>query len=431
LLRQSLLYERPRLDRALTEVRTLRRKVAGVLLTASAQASIQLLGLATGLAAVRLLPVRQYAYYTIANAVLGMMSVLSDSGIADSLIAQGGKVWRDRQGLGGLVAAGLSLRKRFGLLAAALALPILYALLRRQGATPLTAVLVAATIVPVFASTLTGQLLQIVPRLHQQSTRLQGIQVTAAVMRFALVTGAAMQLPLAWITNICAGVAQGWANWRLRRLAGALADLDAPPEPDRWEACVRQVRRSAPSALYYAFEGQIAVLLVSIFGRTSGVASVGALTRLAMIFTVISSVFALIWVPRFARLPHGRAMLKAFWGSQLALGGVALIPVLCVALFPRAVLWVLGPAYGALSHEALIAALGGSCGLLGGCAYWMAAARGVVIAPWLMIPLGLGVQIVLISILPLSTVSGVLWLGALTNLAYWIMHSFNFTRAPR
>ena len=416
---------------ALTDVHSLRRKAAGVMVSAAAQAAIQLLTLATGLVVVRLLPVREYAYYTIANAVLGTMSVLSDSGIADSLVAQGGKVWKDRRALGGLIAAGLALRKRFALIAAAISLPLMYILLQRQGATPAAAVLVAASIIPLYASTLTGQLLQIVPRLHQQAARLQRIQVSAAVLRFALVTGVAKLLPLAWIASLCAGAAQAWQNWRLRRLAAGLADLDAAPAPEAWESCMRQVRRSAPSAVYYAFEGQIAILLVSIFGRTSGVASVGALTRLAMIFQVVAAVFALLWVPRFAKLPYDRPLLKVFWGSQLALSGVSLIPVLCVALYPQAILWVLGPAYGSLEHEALIAALGGSFGLLGGCSYWMSAARGVVIAPWLMIPLALCVQIVLISILPLSTVAGVLWLGAVTNLAYWIMHALNFTRAPR
>jgi len=414
---------------ALSAVSALRRRAGGVMLSASAQAAIQLLGLATGLVVVRLLPVREYAYYTIANAVLGTMSVLSDSGIADSLIAQGGKVWRDRRALGGLLAAGLALRKRFALIAAAISLPIMYVLLTRQGATPAVAALVAASVVPLYAGTLTGQLLQIVPRLHQQSVQLQRIQVAAAVLRFALVTGVAKLLPLAWIASLCAGAAQTWSNWRLRRLAAGLADLDAAPDREAWQKCIRQVRRSAPSAVYYAFEGQIAVLLVSMFGRTSGVASVGALTRLAMIFQVVAAVFALLWVPRFAKLSYDRRVLGAFWGAQLALIGVSLIPVVCVALFPQAILRVLGPEYHSLGHEALIAALGGAFGLLGGCSYWMSAARGVVISPWLMIPLALGAQIVLISVLPLSTVAGVLWLGAFTNLAYWIMHTLNFTRA--
>jgi len=30
--------------------------------------------------------------------------------------------------------------------------------------------------------------------------------------------------------------------------------------------------------------------------------------------------------------------------------------------------------------------------------------------------------------LPIGTVSGVVWLGLLTNLAYWMLHTFYFTR---
>jgi O-antigen/teichoic acid export membrane protein len=408
------------------------RKAASVVLTGSAQAIIQALALATGLVVVRFLTVREYAYYTIANAALGTMSVLSDSGITDGLIAQGGKVWRDRRALGGLVAAALALRRRLGLMAAAISLPFLYVLLTRQGATPFAALLVAASVIPLFASALTGQLLQVVPRLHQQTGRLQKIQVVASVLRFALVAATAALLPLAWIATLCAGLAQFWLNRRSRQIASESADLKASAEPEAWQACLRQVRRSAPSAVYYAFEGQIAVLLVSIFGHTSGVASVGALTRLAMVFNVFGAVFSLLVVPKFARqYSNRRTLQRTFWGAQLVMLGTTAVPVLFVALFPQAVLWILGPDYSSLAHEALIAALGGVFGLLGGCTYWMSAARGVVIAPWFMIPLALAVQVALISVLPLSTVSGVLWLAALTNLAYWIMHAVNFARAPR
>src|SRR5262245_44789036 len=111
----------------------MRSGVEKVVLTGGVQAAIQACGFLGGLVAIWLLPVQEYAYYTIANAVLGTMTVLADSGVAQSVLAQGGKVWQDSQALGGVVAGGMALRRRFAAFALLVSLPILYYLLHQHG----------------------------------------------------------------------------------------------------------------------------------------------------------------------------------------------------------------------------------------------------------------------------------------------------------
>jgi hypothetical protein len=399
-----------------------------LLFAAGAQAAIQLLGFLSGLLVLRWLPIREYAYYTIANAALGTMTVLTDTGVAQSVMAQGGRVWQSRSALGAVISSGMALRRRFAVAAVIVLMPVLYFMLRRQGATTVTSVLVAASILPLFVSSLTGQVLQIVPKLHQRLTSLQTILLSAAGLRLALVTAAAALFPLAWLVSACAGVAQNWANWRLRSLAGQLADLDATPDPGAWATAMRQVRRTAPSAIYYAFEGQISVWLISIFGKTQAIAQVGALGRLAMIFNIVSALLALLWAPSFARLQAGPEVLHRFWFVQLGLLGFVIAVVAGVAWSPSAALALLGRDYGSLTHEVVLAAAGGGAALLAGCAYVMASSRAVVLTPWVVVPASLILQGSLILSLPISTVSGVLWLAILTNLAFWLMHACNFTR---
>jgi O-antigen/teichoic acid export membrane protein len=407
------------------------RDTRETLLTAGAQTAIQALGFLSGLIVLRWLPVREYAYYTIANAALGMMTVIADSGICNSILAQGGQVWQDRNALGGLIAAGLALRRRLAVVAAGVAMPVLYLLLRRQGAVPIAAVLVATSILPLFVSAMTGQLLQIPSRLHRQSLPLQRIQLNAAALRVALVLVASVLFPVAWLVSACAGLAQSWANWRTRNLSAPLADLSARPEPEAWSRCVRQVRRSAPSTIYYAFEGQVTVWLVAIFGNAASVAAVGALSRLAMVLTIGSATFSLVWVPRFARMSGGAGVRRAFWLTQLAFVLLFGAVVALVCAFPRLALSLLGQTYASLTQEVVLAAAGTSLALCAGCTSWMAASRGVIVAPWLIVPFALLVQAVLVISLPMSTVSGVLWLGILSNLAYWGVHTLNFGWASR
>lgn len=404
------------------------KALAEVLFAAGAQGTIQVLGFVSGLLVLRWLPIREYAYYTMANAALGTMTVLTDTGVAQSIMAQGGRVWQSRSALGAIISSGMALRRRFAIVTVAVSMPILYCMLRHQGAGAITGTLVAISVLPLFLSSLTGQMLQIVPRLHQRLTSLQMILLSAAGLRLALVSAAAALFPVAWLVSVCAGLAQNWANWRVRALAGQMADLDATPDPGAWAASMRQVRRSAPSAIYFAFEGQISVWLISIFGKTQAIAQVGALGRLAMVFSIVSAILALLWAPIFARMPDGPAVLRRFWLLQLGLLAFVIIVIGGVAWSPGSALALLGRGYGSLTHEVVLAAASGAAALLAGCAYVLASSRAVVLTPWFVVPVAIVLQVSLICSLPISSVSGVLWLAILTNLAFWLMHACNFTR---
>jgi hypothetical protein len=396
-------------------------------LTACAQAAIQALGFASGLLVLHWLPVEQYAYYTLASAAVGTMTVLTDSGVSQSVLAQAGKAWQNRGALGGIIRAALSLRRRFGVIATAVSVPILFSMLVRQGAPVPAALLLSVSILPVVFTTLTGQVLQVVPRLHQQLAGLQRTLLVAASMRLLLLTICAALYPVAWIATVCVALAQRWANWRVRASLAAFADLQAPPDRSAASAMVSQVRRSAPSAIYYAFEGQVTIWLISIFGKAQSIAQVGALGRLAAAFAIVSAVFSLIWVPRFARLAD-RKVLQQFWATQVVLVGLLGAVVACVALLPHQALALLGPHYAQLTREVVLAAAGGALALLAGCAYNLSSARGIVLTPWIVVPTCLCMQLLLIFMLPITTVAGVLWIGVLSNLGYWLLHAVNFTR---
>jgi O-antigen/teichoic acid export membrane protein len=418
---------RPSLIAVLPPAARIRQRIREILPTGLAQIAIQMIGFLTGLIVIRMLPVHEYAYYTIVNAGLGTMTVLTDSGISQSVLAEGAKVWQSPRALGGVIAAGMILRRRFALLAVTVTIPILYEMLRRQGADALTAVLTAASIVPMFAASLTTQLLQVVPRLHQRLMPLQRVLISSSVLRLVLTAGAGSLFPLAWLVSTCAGIAQNWTSWRTRLLMRDLVDLEVGPDASAKAAIIRLMRRSSANAIYYAFEGQLTVWLISIFGKVQAVAQVGALNRLTMGFSVLGAVFSLLWAPRFARLRAGPVVLAKFWSGQGLLCGVLLLVIIGVASFPHAALILLGRSYESLTREVVLSAIAAALGLLAGCAYLAAASRGIVISPWFMVPFALSLQCVLILLLPVSTVAGLLWLSIGTNLAFWCCHSLYFT----
>src|ERR1700684_1365568 len=80
-----------------------------IAMTGAAQVLIQALGLIRGILIVRLLPTKEYAFYTIANTMLGTITLLADGGISNGVISQGGKVWNDKRKLGSVIVTGLEL----------------------------------------------------------------------------------------------------------------------------------------------------------------------------------------------------------------------------------------------------------------------------------------------------------------------------------
>ena len=115
-------------------------------ITGSSQVIVQAVGFASGILIIRLLPVQEYAFYTLANTMLGAMTILSDGGISTGVMAQGGKVWEDKQKLGKVLVTGLQMRKKFAVVSMIISLPILLYLLIHNGASWLTSFLIILSI---------------------------------------------------------------------------------------------------------------------------------------------------------------------------------------------------------------------------------------------------------------------------------------------
>lgn len=169
------------------------------------------------------------------------------------------------------------------------------------------------------------------------------------------------------------------------------------------------IRSQAANAIFFCLQGQITIFLISVFGRrAAAVAEVGALGRLAMIFTVLGSLIANILAPAFARCQK-RGKLP--WLYAGIVGGVAAFSLLVLggAIFlPNEFLFVLGPRYAHLQHELVLMVGGAILYMLASTIWTLNASRAWIAGSWLYIPLTLGTQIALIPVIDFSTVTGVL-----------------------
>lgn len=388
------------------------------------QVAVQAIGLVSGIFVIRALPTHEYALYTLANTMLGTMTILADGGIASGVMAQGGRIWQDRQKLGAVLATGLDLRKKFAVFSLLVATPILFYLLRHHGASWLMSTLIVLSLIPAFFTALSGTLLGIPPALHQDVVPIQKINVVSNAGRLVLLTLTTFAFPFAAVAILCAGTSQVWANWRVRLLSPRYVDLSPAPDLAVRREILSVVRRIMPGSIYYCISGQITIWLLSLFGTTIAVAQVGALGRLAIPISMLGTIFATLMVPRFARLPEVHRLLLARY-FQLQAGLLAACAGITAAafVFSSHLLWVLGPNYRGLDAQFLLMIAASCVGIMAGAAFSLNSSRGIVAPPLLTIPYSIATQIAFILLFDVSTLTGVLLVQLTVGLAQLLMHA--------
>jgi O-antigen/teichoic acid export membrane protein len=373
------------------------------------QATVQLLAFTSGILLVRWLPQREYAYFTIANAMQATLNLLADLGISVGLISIGGRVWHDRHRFGELINTGLAVRRKLAAVAAIVVSTILYAMLARNGAPFPYALLLIGIVLVGFILQFSIDVFVVVPRLRSDIGKIQTIDITCTTMRLLLIVGLVYLFATA---GLAVGIATATFVLQyvlLRSYAAKVVDLSAGENAEDRQEILRLIKALAASALFYCFQGQITVFLISFFGRqAASVAEVGALGRLAMIFTVVMNMLANVFVPAFARC-QDKGRLRALY--LLIAGGVALFGagvLAAAAFFPEQFLFVLGNRYTHLHRELLLMLGAAVVSAFAGTLWMLNASKAWITGSWLYIPLTLATQLALIRFTDFSRVDSVL-----------------------
>lgn len=390
--------------------------------TGATQIFIQIIGFVSGILVIRLLPVEEYAFYTIANTMLGTMTVLADGGIASGVMAQGGKVWKDRTKLGVVLATGIDLRKKFAIGSLAIAVPMSIYLLMHHNASLLMSVMIVLALIPAFFMALSGTLHEIAPKLQQDIVPLQKVTVGVNSGRLVLLGLTLFVFPWAFLAVLASGLPQLWGNWRLRKVSIGYADWSQSPDPEVRKDILAIVKRVLPGSIYYCISGQLTIWIISIMGSTNSLSEIGALGRLSMLFTIFSVMFATLMGPRFARMPYSRkAVTKRFVEIQFVLVLLGVMLTGLFYLFSGQLLWVLGSRFDGLNREVLFIAISGSVTLLSVATNQLLSSRGLIVPPAVFIPITIVVQAAFVFVLKLDNVIGVLQYGIYTTTIMYLI----------
>ncbi len=382
----------------------------------SLEVLIQAIGFAAGVLLVRVLPKAEYAWFTIANTMQQTMNTLADNGIGSGLTAIGGRVWSDRSRFGQLLNTAMRLRRGFALIAIVVVTPILAWMLTSAGANPTQATLICAAVLLGLYFQLAMAVLVVAPLLHLEANRVQHLSLWSAALRLALILGAYLLFLDAFIALLTAAASFAFQEWLLRRWLPLYAETKASPNANDRREILAIVKSQAPNAIYYCVQSQLMVWLISVFGSTSAVAEVGALGRIGMIFLMLGSLMTNVVMPRFARVQEPRLLWLRYWQIIGGLCAVLALFAALAALFPEWLLWILGSKYAHLEGELFLMILGTVFWSVLGTMYQLNLTKGWVVSPWLLIPIGITTEILLIVIFDLSQVRNVLIMGILSTI---------------
>ena len=373
------------------------------------QVLVQCVGFASGILLVRYLDQHQYAYFTIANTMQGTINVLADIGISIGLISIGGHIWQDRDRFGQLIATARALRRNLAAIAIVMVTPILYVMLTRNGASPAYSIaLIALALLGLLAQLWLG-VLNVVPRLHSDISLIQRIDFTGAVARLIALILCAFLLLNAGVAVLVGSAALFLQYWLLRSYVAEVVNLNAEENADDRSAMKKFIKSQAANAIFFCVQGQISIYLISLFGRhATSVAEVGALGRLAMIFTVIGQLLTNIFVPAFARTHRVSALRWQYAGIVGGVAAFSAVVLLAAAIFPNECLFVLGSKYAHLQHELLLMIAGTVVQMLGGTIWMLNGSKAWIAGSWIYIPLTIATEVALIPSTDFSSVRGLL-----------------------
>jgi hypothetical protein len=394
-------------------------KLIGII--GGSQVIIQGVGLIAGILTVRLLSIKEYAFFTLANTMLGALAVISDGGISSGVMSEAGKKWTDKVHVGLVLYTGMQLRKKFALIALVFTLPFLTYLLLDNGAKPWQVFLVLLAMIPSFFATISDSLLEIPLKINQDILPLQKNQLFASIGRLLLSITSLFFLPFSFIALLSNCIPRLWANIKLRKIILPYAETRNIEDQQIKATIMSVVKRSMPGSIYFVFSGQINIWILSLIGNTNGLAQIGAIGRISVLFSTLSLIGSTLITPRFSRLPMDTNILKKRFFEIQAIALISCMVLLAlVSLMPSELLYILGNQYNGLEQELIINIASSLMGIMVGLTFGLLLSRGWVIYPVVSISINILAFVFGVVLFEVKTLMGVSYLTLLQGTVMYV-----------
>lgn len=320
-------------------------------------ASLNILGrvvqMLTAFLVVRSLAKTEYAWYSLANNLVGALGMFTVTGIGTGLMPLAGEVAHDRLKLGSVLASAGRFRVSLLAFGALTGLPVFVHLLLHSDCSPLnTAVLVAAALISVMSS-IASQMFATPLSLARRYNIPQWENIMNSTLRLlcvaALIFAGFADAVTVMIVTVLAPLPTLF-GWLLPK-ARAHAAFEQHSDPAATQRLKKHFIVGLPTSLTYLFEAQIAGFIIGFAGGIDKVADLGAISRVALILQVPIAVASGVLLPRMS----AENDLKRLWKMWVSSSTIALVSGALILLggwlLRHQLLLLIGPAYAGLEHE--------------------------------------------------------------------------------
>ncbi len=391
------------------------------------QGSVQILNIISGFLLLRWLSIEAYAQQSIAFGFQSTLGILIDLGFSGSIIALVGDRVSDKEVVGNYIRSAKHFRYRlFAILipVAVIAFPLV---MFKHHWDLITQLLLFISIISSlffqgWVSYYSAPLL-----MNQRIKEFYQPQILSGFSRILLCFSLYLMSGLsAWTT--------AWVNSTVIAINGLLYFRASKPlvaEPKYSDSKIQQEMLSyltplIPGTIFAALQGQISLLLITLFGQTKSIAEVAALGRLGQLFLILSAFNSVIIMPYIAKVEHQHLLRRYL---QI-LGTVSAISIALCTLafaFPQPLLWILGSKYQSLRLETSWIVAVSCINYVSGVMWIMHSARKWIYW-WLTILYIMSLlltQIICIVSIRMDTTLNVIYFSFFTALSTLIVHFIN------
>ena len=389
----------------------------------SGQIILQFLTAISGILLVRFMTKGDYAAFNIAFSIQSIMQTLVDAGYAASIVSIVGKRVDDDSVIFGYIEGALHLRKKISLGLTLIGGVVYFYLVRKQdyglhnffmNYIAIAFYVYSQKYVVYFAYF----------RVKGMMTELYSSQIYVFVFRL-------ISIVVLWKIEGLSATAVLWLGSLQCALLGFLYERNIKRGIKLGQEQIKQsalelyrfVQPTMPGIIFYSLQGQISVLIISYFGKISSIADTSAVGRFSQLFFLMSAFTSVIVEPFIARLHEDRVPRMYTLVAFLYLA-IAVSAVIFFGSFGKYALFILGENYSGLETPLVLSIAGACIGQLSIVFWAMNTARhwNYSMTHWLIIVLTIVVQLFLIRILNVSSVTGILYFQMYSGVISALVH---------
>lgn len=391
----------------------------------------KLIGFAVSILLVRELSKDDYAIYTILITVQGMLIPLSNSAIFIGFKKIGGEIWNDSAKMRSLLRTSNSLAWYLILIAFLFVSTYTYFLLQKIGVPPLAITwylgcLLLLVIPEVRTSFIRSAFLLRKNVLTVKISELVGqISRAIGIVLLVLFVSETWILGLIYLTVVLSfWIVYGYIKGKTEKYN--LNPDGASINPDYQKTLLKYVKLNWHNSIFFSFKSQVSIFILGIFGTTVALANIGALSRFALVFAIITSIFNSIYAPAFSRCQEKQRLKRMFIVTVLMGFAISLMVLLVIYWFPDVFLWLLGDDYQNLSNELFLVFTGGALSFLLSIIYAINISKAWIrFTPIFEIPVDIIGLLLGVLLFDVTTLTGVLYLTIFTTSLNLLLHFSN------